>query len=208
MTSSTGWSGLIFCGSPPIRFMASRIAARSTTAGTPVKSWSRTRLGRNAISRVGIGLGVPPGEPADVVGRHRDAVLVAEQVLQQDLEREGQPSHVEPVGTQGIELVVLVRLPVNGQRRKCIERLEHGSSLRAFDGARPDRARRVPRSDASEETLAPVVEDVQEPPPPPRASSRQIVCQRAPGLNPLPRRGPEAAGPPRVPGGRSPPSSR
>ncbi len=31
--------------------MASRIAARSTTAGTPVKSCISTRAGRNAISR-------------------------------------------------------------------------------------------------------------------------------------------------------------
>src|SRR3546814_7192446 len=30
--------------------MASRIAARSTTQGTPVKSWSRTRAGRYWIS--------------------------------------------------------------------------------------------------------------------------------------------------------------
>ena len=57
MTSSTGWSGLIFLGSPPSRFMASRIAARSTIAGTPVKSCSSTRLGRNAISRSGSALG-------------------------------------------------------------------------------------------------------------------------------------------------------
>ncbi len=32
--------------------MASRMAARSTTAGTPVKSCMRTRAGRKAISRV------------------------------------------------------------------------------------------------------------------------------------------------------------
>ena len=95
MTSSTGWSGLIFLGSPPMRFMASRIAARSTTAGTPVKSWSSTRLGRKAISRDGIGLGVPGGEGLDVVGGDGRAVLVAEQVFQQDLQRERQPGRVE-----------------------------------------------------------------------------------------------------------------
>ena len=54
MTSSTGCSGLIFFGSPPSVFIASRIAARSTTAGTPVKSCSSTRAGVNAISRVGL----------------------------------------------------------------------------------------------------------------------------------------------------------
>src|SRR5687767_903392 len=50
MTRSTGWSGLIRFGAPPSLTIASRMAARSTTAGTPVKSWSSTRLVRNAIS--------------------------------------------------------------------------------------------------------------------------------------------------------------
>lgn len=51
MTRSTGTSGLIFCGFPPRATMASRIAARSTTAGTPVKSCISTRAGLKAISR-------------------------------------------------------------------------------------------------------------------------------------------------------------
>ena len=38
MTRSTGTSGLIFFGVAAERLIASRIAARSTTAGTPVKS--------------------------------------------------------------------------------------------------------------------------------------------------------------------------
>ena len=50
ITRSTGDSGLIFSGLPPIVCMASRIAAKSTTAGTPVKSWRRIRDGRKAIS--------------------------------------------------------------------------------------------------------------------------------------------------------------
>ena len=37
-------------GSPPSRFMALRMAARSTTAGTPVKSCKTTRAGLNGIS--------------------------------------------------------------------------------------------------------------------------------------------------------------
>ncbi len=41
-----GFSGLIFSGSPPSATIASRIAARSTTAGTPVKSCISTRAGR------------------------------------------------------------------------------------------------------------------------------------------------------------------
>ena len=51
ITSSTGTSGLIWAGSPPRAMMASRIAARSTTAGTPVKSCMSTRSGVKAISR-------------------------------------------------------------------------------------------------------------------------------------------------------------
>ena len=51
MTRSTGTSGLIFFASPPRCSIASRIAARSTTAGTPVKSCISTRAGRNATSR-------------------------------------------------------------------------------------------------------------------------------------------------------------
>ena len=50
MTSSAGDSGLISSGSPPRFFMASRMAARSTTQGTPVKSCSTTRAGVKAIS--------------------------------------------------------------------------------------------------------------------------------------------------------------
>ena len=46
-----GTSGSIRIGSPPARATAERIAARSTTAGTPVKSWSSTRAGMKARSR-------------------------------------------------------------------------------------------------------------------------------------------------------------
>src|ERR1041384_6322199 len=50
MTSSTGCSGLMRSGSPPRSTIASRIAARSTTQGTPVKSCSSTRDGMKEIS--------------------------------------------------------------------------------------------------------------------------------------------------------------
>ena len=50
MTRSTGISGLILSGEPPSACIALRIAARSTTAGTPVKSCINTRAGRKAIS--------------------------------------------------------------------------------------------------------------------------------------------------------------
>ena len=50
MTRSTGTRGLIFFGSPPRRATAERIAARSTTTGTPVKSWRITRAGLKGSS--------------------------------------------------------------------------------------------------------------------------------------------------------------
>ena len=53
MIRSTGTSGLIFDGSEPRSSIASRIAARSTIAGTPVKSCIRTRAGWNGISELG-----------------------------------------------------------------------------------------------------------------------------------------------------------
>ena len=53
MTSSAGASGLIFVGSPPRSAIASRMVARSTTQGTPVKSCMITRAGVNWISLSG-----------------------------------------------------------------------------------------------------------------------------------------------------------
>ncbi len=53
MTSSAGASGLIRAGSPPRSTTASRIVARSTMHGTPVKSCMTTRPGLNWISTSG-----------------------------------------------------------------------------------------------------------------------------------------------------------
>ena len=50
ITRSTGDRGLIFLGSPFSFFIAALIDARSTTAGTPVKSCIRTRAGLKLIS--------------------------------------------------------------------------------------------------------------------------------------------------------------
>ena len=46
MTRSAGTTGLMRSGSPPMAASPDLMAARSTTAGTPVKSWSTTRVGR------------------------------------------------------------------------------------------------------------------------------------------------------------------
>ena len=50
MTNSAGESGLIISGKPPNFITASRIAAKSTIAGTPVKSCSITLAGEKEIS--------------------------------------------------------------------------------------------------------------------------------------------------------------
>ena len=91
MTSSTGCSGLTFFGSPPSRTMPSRIAARSTTAGTPVKSCSSTRAGVKAISFWALEVTSHAGQRLDVVRVDEPRVLAAQQVLEQDLQRIRQP---------------------------------------------------------------------------------------------------------------------
>ena len=78
-------------GSPPSRTMPSRIAARSTTAGTPVKSCSSTRAGVKADLLLRARCDVPAGQRLDVVGVNESAVFVAQQVLEQDLQRIRQP---------------------------------------------------------------------------------------------------------------------
>jgi hypothetical protein len=55
---------LIAFGSPPWLRIASRIAARSTTAGTPVKSCSKTRAGWKEISCEGSASAIQPATAA------------------------------------------------------------------------------------------------------------------------------------------------
>ena len=58
-TRSTGTSGSTREGSPPRRATAARIAARSTTAGTPVRSCIITRAGMKASCAPSAGAGQP-----------------------------------------------------------------------------------------------------------------------------------------------------
>ena len=60
MTISAGASGLILAGSPPSSATASRMVARSTTQGTPVKSCITTRAGVNWISVSGSAVSSQP----------------------------------------------------------------------------------------------------------------------------------------------------
>ena len=109
ITSSAGCSGLISPGSPPNAFIASRIAARSTTAGTPVKSCSSTRLGMNAISCDGTLLLFHPVSARIIVGLHGFAIFAAQQVLQQDAQRVRQMldhAAMRLNGTQPVNLIL------------------------------------------------------------------------------------------------------
>ena len=112
MTSSAGASGLIWAGSPPRSRTASRMVARSTTQGTPVKSCMITRAGVNWISCVRLGRRVPAAERPDVVGGDVRAVLGAQQVLQQHLEAVRQ----SPRAVDGGQPVDLVRRVADLQR--------------------------------------------------------------------------------------------
>ena len=87
--------------------MASRIAARSTTAGTPVKSWRMTRDGMNGSSMsVAAALPRPPaGERLDVLRPDDPAARVAQGVLEQDLDRHRDPSEVDSERPERVEPV-------------------------------------------------------------------------------------------------------
>ena len=68
----------------------------------------------------GLRRGVPPRQRLDVAGGHADSVLVAEQVLQEDLQRPGQSRQVEALG-KAIESENLVLRAVDLERRSRAE---------------------------------------------------------------------------------------
>ena len=106
--------------------MASRIAARSTTAGTPVKSCISTRAGRKAISSSVLPrLSEPLGDAFDVLARDRTAVLVAQQIFEQDFERIGQLGNAfEAVLLGRLEAEIAIGLVADLQRLATLEGVE------------------------------------------------------------------------------------
>ena len=90
MTRLAGTSGLMRAGSPPSAAIASRMAARSTTAGTPVKSWSRTRPGMKGISMSGLAPGCQAARAAMSASLAPPRRALAERVLEEHLDGEGQ----------------------------------------------------------------------------------------------------------------------
>ena len=72
---------------------------------------------------------VPLRERLDVLGADADAVLVAQQVLEQDLQREGQAGDVE-LRLQRVEPEDLVRVAADLELRACVEGVvSHTSTL-------------------------------------------------------------------------------
>ena len=107
--------------------MPSRIAARSTTAGTPVKSCSSTRAGVKAISFCAFGRHVPAGQRLDVLGIDEPRVLAAQQVLEQDLQRVRQARNVREAGLlERRQAEDVKRLAPDGERGARVERILRG----------------------------------------------------------------------------------
>ena len=68
----------------------------------------------------GLGRGVPPRQRLDVARGDGGAVFVAEQVLQEDLQREGKAARIEPI-REPIEPEDLVLHAADGEGRACVE---------------------------------------------------------------------------------------
>ncbi len=126
MIRSTGTSGSIFSGLPPRSSIASRIAARSTSAGTPVKSCIRTRAGWKGISSLGSALASHLAIVSMWSRRDRLAVLEAQRVLQEDLDRVRKPRDVV-LRLERIEPVDLVLGARYLERVPRAEAVTHGS---------------------------------------------------------------------------------
>ena len=136
MTRSAGTRGLMRVTSPPSLATASRIAARSTTAGTPVKSCSTTRPGRKGSSMPGpspVGRGSQRASVFDDLGVDELASRVSQRVLQQDAHREGQRVEVgEPLLLERLEAVIRDRLAEGG--RQCRPRAKRVGRHRKWCG--------------------------------------------------------------------------
>ena len=124
-------------GSPPRSRIALRIAARSTTAGTPVKSWRSTRPGVKEISCEGSARRDPARDRLDVLGGDVDAVLRAQDVLEQDAQRVGEPEDVV-ARLQRLEAEDLVARAADVERRPRAEAVRVGhASIQADLSRRP-----------------------------------------------------------------------
>ncbi len=93
-------------------------------------------------------LGVPLGQARDVVGRDGRPILVAEQVFQEDLQRVGQPTQVDPVVGQHAEAVIAEGAVVHFEGREGVVTVGHGGTFgKLLPWGRGPSSRRVERED-------------------------------------------------------------
>jgi hypothetical protein len=83
-------------GSTPKFLAASRMAAKSTTTGTPVKSWRRTREAMNGISFSGRFVGVQRARASTSLFGDQPSVFHAQQVFQKNADGVGEFFHRMP----------------------------------------------------------------------------------------------------------------
>ncbi len=124
ITRSHGTSGLIFFGSPSIRTMALRSAARSTIAGTPVKSCRTTRPSLKGTSTC-LGESRVPVRQIDHVRLVDDEVVDVPQArFQQHADRIGERLDVaDAVFGQLWQAVNRVVSAAGLERRLCTKRI-------------------------------------------------------------------------------------
>ena len=133
ITRSTGTSGLIFCGSPPS--VDHRVAHRREVDHRRHAGEVLHQHARRAVGDLLLGAPVVAARPRmrlEMVDRDAAAVLEAQQVLEQHLEREGQARHDRPslLGLAQREIVVAqiadlqraadAEAVVTGERHHCL----------------------------------------------------------------------------------------
>ena len=122
MTRSTGWSGLMRCGSPPSAF--DRVAHRGEiddrgNAGEVLQQHA-ARAERDLF--LFLAGDVPLRHRLDVGLLHESIVFVAQEILEQNLEAERELGGVAAGDlVEGGEAKDRVRLPVDGERRAAAE---------------------------------------------------------------------------------------
>ena len=85
----------------------------------------------------GDGLRVPRAEGLHVVGRDGRSVLVAEQVFEQDFEREREPGKIHADRLQSVEAINLVGVAIDVNRRLGLKRVGHDGSRAWSNSLRP-----------------------------------------------------------------------
>ena len=78
-------------GSPPNRCTALRIAARSTTSGTPVKSWRTIRATTNGISSFAGDFAFQLASVLDIFAANLFAVAISQDRFEHDPDADRQP---------------------------------------------------------------------------------------------------------------------